>query len=226
MRKQIIASIGLSLLFLLGTSAQAFAGLQSLPGASAPTNQRDKYQTDLYTGAATYSYPLKVPKGTNNLTPDVSLSYDNQSAHALPMYAGSGWQVDRDYIQRDANYTPADATDDKFKLHFKGTTYDLVYNYSDSLFHTKIESHLKIQQFSSGGQGSTGIYWQVTTTNGTIYRFGYASNAELVCNGQSYDGYWNLDQTTDTHGNHIYYTYSNSSGIAYLSQITDLALRN
>src|SRR2546422_4706220 len=139
MKKQIILSIGLSLLFLLGSSAPSFAVLQALPAASEPANQRDKYQTDLFTGAATYSYPIKVPKGTDNLTPDVSLSYDNQSSHNLPMHAGIGWEVNRDYIQRDVNFTPSDTSDDKFKLHFKGTTYDLVYNSSDSLFHTKIE---------------------------------------------------------------------------------------
>jgi YD repeat-containing protein len=219
MKKQIITSICLSLLFLLGSSSPSFAVLQALPAASEPVNHRDKYQTDRFTGAATYSYPIKVPKGTNNLTPDVSLSYDNQAVHALPMHAGIGWQVDRDYIQRDVNYTPSNTSDDKFKLHFKGATYDLVYNSSDSLFHTAIESHLKIQQYLNGGQGSTGVYWQVTTTDGTIYRFGYASNSEFVCNGQSYDGYWNLDQVTDIHGNHIYYTYTNSSGVAYLNQI-------
>src|SRR6266700_4833588 len=104
MKKQIISSIGISLLFLLGSSAQSFADLQAIPGAVAPANQRDKYQTDLFTGGATYSYPIKLPKGTDNLTPDISLSYDNQGAYSLPMHAGIGWEVNRDYIQRDVNF--------------------------------------------------------------------------------------------------------------------------
>ncbi len=219
MKRQVIVSFFVVSLFFLGSSVQALAAVETLPGAPAPTNQRDKFQADLFTGSSTYSYPIKVPKGTDDQTPAVSLSYNNQGNHDPSMFAGVGWQVDRDFIQRDVNYTPGDTSDDKYKLHFKGSTYDLVYNASDSLFHTKIESHLKIQQFLSGGQGSTGAYWQVTTTDGTVYRFGYASNSEFGCNGQSYDGYWNLDQVTDIHGNHIYYTYTSSSGVAYLSQI-------
>src|SRR6266487_3038820 len=220
MKKQVIVSSFIALLFLFGSTVQVNAALQALPGEPMPTNQRDKFQTDLFSGSSTYSYPIKVPNGTDNLTPSVSLSYNNQGAHDLSMFSGMGWQVDRDYVQRDVNYTPSDTSDDKYKLHFKGATYDLVYNSSDSLFHTKIESHLKVQQFLSGGQGSTGMYWQVTTTDGTIYRFGYASGSEFGCNGQSYDGYWNLDQVTDIHSNHIYYSYTSSSGAAYLSQIT------
>jgi len=219
MKKQFIIVSVISLLFFLGSYSPSFAAMQTIPGSSAPANQRDRYQTDLFTGSATYSYPVQVPKGTNDLTPDVSLSYSSSGVHDLSAHIGAGWEVSRDYVQRDVNFTPSDTSDDKFKLHFKGAMYDLVYNSSDSLYHTKIESNLKIQQFTTGGQGTTGIYWQVTTTDGTVYRFGYASNSEFVCNGQSYDGYWNLDQATDTHGNHIYYTYTSSTGASYLSQI-------
>src|SRR5260221_13022720 len=133
MKRLIITSIFIAALFFFGSSGHTFADLQALTGPNAPANQRDKFNTDLFTGSATNSYPIKVPKGTDNLTPDVSLSYDNLGAHSLPMHAGIGWEVNRDYIQRDVNYTPSSTSDDKYKLHFKGTTYDLVYNSSDSL---------------------------------------------------------------------------------------------
>src|SRR5581483_2185733 len=100
----------------------------------------------LFTGTAQYSYPIKVPQGTNDLTPDVSLAYESSATHGLISKFGVGWELSQDYIQRDVNNTPSDTSDDKYKLHFGGQMYDLVYNSTDSLFHTKIESHLKIQQ--------------------------------------------------------------------------------
>src|SRR5207249_3577174 len=41
----------------------------------------------------------------------------------------------------------------------------------------------------------------------------------LLCNGRSYDSYWNVDQVTDIHSNNIYYSYTSSNGVAYLSQV-------
>src|SRR5712691_11576634 len=107
MKKQIIISSFIAALFFLGSSVQVHAALQAVPVGAATGNQRDRFQTDLFTGSSTYSYPVKVPKGTDNLTPDVTLSYDNQGAHGLQMHAGIGWEVNREYIQRDVNYTPS-----------------------------------------------------------------------------------------------------------------------
>src|SRR5579871_1397415 len=216
--KKVIYTI-ISLLCFAVFATPAFANLQAIPGATAPFAQRDKFDTDLFTGSANYSYPIKVPKGTNDLTPNVSLMYNNQGIHDISQFTGAGWELNQDYVQRDVNYTPGTITDDKFNLHFQGSTYDLVYNPSDSLFHTKIESHLKIQQFLTGGQNTTGMYWQVTTQDGTMYRFGYATTSELVCNGQSYDEDWYLDQVQDTHNNHIYYSYTQNNGASYINQI-------
>lgn len=219
MKNIITKSLFFSLLLFLGSVSSASAAMQAIPQKNPPQQPRDKFQTDLFTGAATYNYPINVPKGTNDLTPEVSLSYNNHGVHDTTMQNGLGWQLERDYIQRDVNYTPWLITDDKYRLHFQGSTYDLVYNPTDSLFHTKQESFLKIQQFLTGGQNTTGMYWQVTTTDGTVYRLGFVSNSELLCGGQTYDGYWNVDQVTDTHNNHIYFSYSQSNGVAYLSQI-------
>lgn len=65
----------------MSTASSAFAAMQVIPQKNVPLNQRDKFQTDLFTGAATYSYPIKVPKGTNDLTPQVSLSYNSHGSH-------------------------------------------------------------------------------------------------------------------------------------------------
>src|SRR5258706_7954057 len=105
MKKIITLLFSLALLILVGNWSTAFADLQAVPARNIPTNQRDKFQTDLFTGGATYSTPIQVPKGTNGLTPDVNVSYSSLGIHDANMQTGIGWQIDRDYVQRDVNYT-------------------------------------------------------------------------------------------------------------------------
>jgi hypothetical protein len=46
--------------FLVNVSP-ALAALAPLPAARSPFHLRDRFETDLFTGGAVYSYPLKVP---------------------------------------------------------------------------------------------------------------------------------------------------------------------
>lgn len=218
MKKRIGASVVIFLALFLSSFSSAFAALRAESILMSPFNQRDRFDTDLFSGSATYSYPIKIPDGTNDLTPDVSLSYNSAGARDLNMRNGIGWQLTQDYVERDVNFTPDSTGDDKYKLHFRGGVYDLIYVASENRYHTKTESFLNIQKLT-GGQNDQADYWQVITQDGTKYRFGYQSQSELVCNGRSYISLWNLDQATDTHNNNIYFTYSESTGVSYLSQI-------
>jgi hypothetical protein len=148
------------LLFLTTVSPTLAQSLQSHPAARSPLFLRDRFDTDLFTGGAVYAYPLKVPKGTNDLTPEVSLNYNSLGARDFNSYAGMGWQVNRNYIERDINFTPITSHDDTFKLHFNDGVYDLVFVPTENRFHTKIESYLHIQRLP-GGQTQLGDYWQV-----------------------------------------------------------------
>lgn len=216
--KNFLLGFILSISFLLFPIDVILAALPPLPVPRTPLNQRDRFQTDLFSGSANYSFPLNVPKGTNDLTPEVTLSYSSSGVQDLKTYLGIGWQLNMDYIERDINYSPGNTSDDSFKLHFKGSIYDLVYVSGESRYHTKTESNLNIQKLT-GGSNDYGDYWQVITPDGTKYRFGYATGTELVCNGRSYVASWNLDLITDTHDNKIYYSYLEDNGISYLSQI-------
>lgn len=149
MKKIIITLLSL-LLFVTAVTSAVAALKTSDPYIPMPNNQRDKFQTDLFTGAATYSYPIKVPKGTNDLTPNIGLSYNNMGVRDNISSPGIGWQVNRDFIERDVNFTPGDTSDDKFKLHFQGGAYDLIYNSTDNTYHTKTETFAKIEKLDSG----------------------------------------------------------------------------
>ncbi len=182
------------------------------------------YQTNLFPGAATYSYPIEVPQGTNGLQPSISISYNSQTAKQRPGILGAGWSLTQNYIYRDVNSTPSNTTDDEFKLILNGGFYDLVYDSSDSLHHTKIESFFRIQNLT-GAPNTYGTYWVVTTKEGTQFRFGYNTDSELASNtGRNYALRWSLDQVQDTHDNKIFYSYSENpntmdNGTSYISQI-------
>ena len=101
MKNRFFATLSLSLLLFLTSVSPALAALQSHPAARSPLFLHDRFDTDLFTGGAVYTYPINVPKGTNNLTPVVSLNYNSLGARDFNTYAGMGWQLTRDYIERE-----------------------------------------------------------------------------------------------------------------------------
>lgn len=113
-------------------------------------NLQGTYATALWPGAATYSYPIEVPSGTNGLVPSLSISYNHQSTLGRPSIIGAGWSLSENYITRDVNYTFSNVNNDKFKLVLNGQVYDLIYDTSDSRWHTEIESYLYIKNISYG----------------------------------------------------------------------------
>jgi len=214
MKKSALKIVLFTLILFLVAFAPASAALRAEPVTRSPLGQVDRYDTDLFTGGVVYSYPINIPKGTNDLTPEVSLSYNSHGARDLSKFTGAGWKLSQDFIERDINFSPTNLSDDKYRLHFQSGVYDLVFVPADNRYHTKTESYLNIQKLS-GGQNERGEYWQVITQDGTKYRFGYQSQSELMCGGRDYISRWFIDEVTDTNNNHIFYTYFDSLGTTY-----------
>lgn len=167
-----------------------------------------KYSTNLFPGAATYSYPIEVPKGTNNLQPSISISYNSQSVKQRPSILGAGWSLTQSYIYRDVNFTPSNLTDDEFKLILNGASYDLIFDKNDGFYHTEAETFSKIQNLSNVSNAFN-LYWFITLKDGTQLRLGYNIDSELTSNtGYNYSLKWSLDQIEDTHNNKVFYSYS------------------
>ncbi len=79
------------------------------------------FQTDHFTGAATYSLPLDVPPGPGGFQPDLSLSYNSASVDGANLmtqagWAGMGWSMDVGAILRDQHGTSDSLIDDTFSL--------------------------------------------------------------------------------------------------------------
>src|SRR3989344_2371998 len=78
------------------------------------------YNTDLFTGSASYSYPIEAAPGVNGLEPSISLSYNHHGALSPLSLLGNGWAVTSSYIYRDRNYTASNTGDDIFKIVLNG----------------------------------------------------------------------------------------------------------
>ncbi len=109
---------------------------------------KNNFMVNSFSGAATYSYSLSIPPGTNGLQPVVSVYYNSHSVGQRPGILESGWTLSESYIQRDTNYTVKNTTDDEFILILEGVSYDLIHNKTNNRFHTKIESFMHIQNIS------------------------------------------------------------------------------
>ena len=158
-----------------------------------------QYATSMFPGAATYTYPVEVPKGVNGLQPVVFLSYNSQKTKTRPGIVGAGWSLNQDLIYRDVNFTPGDSSDDKYLLVLDNNLYELIY--FDGMYHTEVDYWFRIENFTD--------YWLVTKQDGTQYRFGYNNDSRLESNNnQTYAVKWFLDQVQDTHSNRASYSYA------------------
>ena len=161
------------------------------------------YSTNLFTGAASFSYGLKVPPGTNGLSPNINLNYNHHHSN-FGGSLGNGWSLPKNYIYRDTNGTLSSSEDDILKIHFGGTYSKLVYTGSE--YKTESENYWRIEKKDTG-KNEKGIYWVLTTKDGTKYRFGYREDSELVSNQENFVSVWSLDLIKDTHNNTIVYNY-------------------
>jgi len=178
------------------------------------------YQTDLFTGTASYSYEIRVPPGRNGLKPQLFINYNHHQTF-LKSELGNAWTLLKNYIYRDINGTLEDISDDFFRLHFNGLDTKLVYIPSENRYHTEIEAFWKIER-KNGGDNDKKEYWTLKTKDGTTYRFGYNKNSEFASNQENFTSIWSLDLIKDTHNNKIEYFYNenlNSDYYPYLNTI-------
>src|SRR3989344_7444241 len=75
--------------------------INPLKNTKVSIQSKGEFKNDLFTGAATYSYPIEVPPGTNGLQPEISINYNSQNYLKYPNILGSGWGLSESYIERE-----------------------------------------------------------------------------------------------------------------------------
>lgn len=169
-------------------------------------------------GGATYSIPIKVPKGIGDMQPSLALVYNSQSGNSGIM--GSGWSITTgSAVTRTANTIYNDnkvnavelSGNDKFMLD--GGRLILTsgsYGAANSAYRTEVETFKDI--IANGTLGNGPASFTVKDQNGWTYEYGTTANSRVLGEGSSTPYQWLLAKVTDLNGNYISYEYSNTPG--------------
>ncbi|WP_167881824.1 RHS repeat-associated core domain-containing protein [Leptospira bouyouniensis] len=154
-------------------------------------------------GLPTISYPIFVPKGTGNLTPEIILTYNPKSTGSI---VGDGWQLSGiDTIRRDSSFGIRRTADDSFysdeigRLIKSQTISNGYFAYEDS------KDSLRVVGSSAceGGPCS----WERKTGTGVSFEYGnivrYAENSNV-------GKLWTVSRVFDRNGNEISINYDQS----------------
>jgi len=156
------------------------------------------------TGSANYSIPIKLPPGTNGLSPSLSVNYSSQAGNSL---LGMGWNIggisaitrSQENIYNDNGVNPVRmsrkifALDGNRLISSGGTTY-----------HSEQETYNRITSQGSTGNGPS--WFRVESKNGMTFEYGNTADSKFHPQNNNPEVVsWYLSKVYDNYGN--YYTY-------------------
>ena len=166
---------------------------------------------DTFSGSLIYKYPIVLPPGRNNLTPDLELTYNSGVAINDSVF-GYGWSISIPYIERinrkgsDKLYSRND-----FSSSLSG---ELVAKTGTTTYTAKIEDGSFLNYVRVGNA------WVVTDKQGTRYTFGSTTASRLDNASTTSEIYkWMVDEIRDTNDNFIRFEYSKDQNQIYPSSI-------
>lgn len=168
------------------------------------------FNTQLNTGTSQDKLNFSLPTGRNQVTPELSITYDSGYGNGL---VGIGRRLSMPYIQRQTvdGLPSYDASNPDVFVNHEGQ--ELVHIGSNE-YRAKIEGQfVKYQKLPDG--------WRMTLANGSVWLLGQNSNAQHHDKSGNKVFQWFIESMTDTNGNRINYHYDSldSSQAVYLTQI-------
>ncbi len=154
-------------------------------------------QTDLFTGAATVSYPIPTPPGAGGLATQLALTFNSASRADDSGYTsvvGAGWKLSVDSYGAQTAWV-AGSPPPVWRVD--GTTYD--------------EAPDSLRQAPDWRRVKQGEYVYLYRPDGTTYQFAEALH-DFWCEGTTLKWRaetWALQKVTDALGNTIEYQYDN-----------------
>lgn len=223
-----------------GSSPRAAGGSGSSPrglgfqGPNAVGSGFNSVQSDKFTGAFSYSVPIKVPPGRNGMEPSLALLYRSSSSHS---WLGEGWDLNPGRIERSTKYgvpkynspenppandgdpfTPLDNPDEFSYATSAGgseltfTTTETINSDVCGIYYSIIDSGEFTRFIHHPGAQPGGGYWEALMKNGHKERFG-SDSGSAITHPTSGTLSWGLDQELDINGNKITYTYDHPLGL-------------
>ncbi|MGH8221366.1 MAG: SpvB/TcaC N-terminal domain-containing protein, partial [Woeseiaceae bacterium] len=158
-------------------------------------------------GAATYTIPVTLVPGRNELQPSVTLSYSSSSGNGI---AGVGWNLAAgSSITRCGKTAAQDGATDK--VHFQKSKDRLCldgqrlvavagsYGNSGTEYRTELESFVKVVQI--GDMDGTTTFFTVTHKSGRNDYFGQTADSRHTFSGIAQTYTWKINKSTDPSGN-------------------------
>ncbi|GAA1312185.1 RHS repeat-associated core domain-containing protein [Saccharothrix xinjiangensis] len=218
------------------------------------------------TGEFTWNYSMRVPPSLGGPTPSLALSYSSSSvdgrmaaSNNQPSWIGEGFEFANNFIERKYKSCSEDMEDgalntvktgdrcwatDNATLSMEGRAGELIKDGTNpNRWHLRNDDGTFVERRTGAGNGvHGGEHWVVTTTTGTQYWFGRATQSTLAvpvagnhagepCKAGTFaasfctQAYrWNLDHVVDLHDNTMTYTYGKETNkYARNGSTTDLA---
>ncbi len=200
-----------------------FSSFQLSDGSAPTVNflpSLQGFQESLFTGGASYNYPIELPPGPGGLKPSLALSYsssgmDGQGGMNLSRpaeWVGRGWSLDTGSV---AVNRYGDEQVPYYSIVLNGQSFDVVG--TPTGWRIASESFLRVEQiYISDRYGNSAwkqYRWKVWGKDGTIYEFNEDAWWAWDCNASAthwveQEAYkWVLSKVTDVHGNTITYNY-------------------
>jgi len=174
-------------------------------------------------GAATYTIPIRAPRGPNGLQPHISLVYNSQRGNG---YMGVGWSVagissiyrcNLTYAHDQTAGPVALTTSDGLCLD--GQRLSPITDVPDeagATYRTEVSNLDTVTAYGAAGNGPA--YFLVYGSDGTEYEYGNTSTSQVLADGSVLQ--WCLDRVTDTSGNTMTISYNIATESAVPSTIS------
>lgn len=189
------------------------------PNPTAGIQQMEAPSANAY-GTLALDYPLELPDGRNDMTPELSISYNHESGGG---WLGLGWDLGVSSISIDTRWgVPRydNATETETYL-YDGNMLSPVAHRSfaearsaEKVFHERVEQDFK--KIIRHGDAPTNYWWEITDKSGRQYFYGgspttgFDANATLTTDVGNI-AQWNISEIRDVYDNSIKYIYDQVS---------------
>jgi RHS repeat-associated protein len=191
----------------MGSGGSSIPAIQINGVAGFNLGVLQSFQSDPFTGKATFSLPISVPAGRKGMQPNIALSYASGSGNGL---LGVGWSLELGSIERSTKrgvpkYDPSDT----FIFNSGGAQSELV-NIGGNVYRPKIEG--AFSKFVFDGSG-----WLLIDKTGSKYYFGQDDASRQGSPSGTFK--WCLSKAVDLHGNYLALTYTKDQNQIYPESI-------
>lgn len=180
------------------------------------------------TGGATYSIPIKVPGGVGGFQPHLAIIYNSQAGNGV---AGYGTSISglssitrgvKDIFHDGTANGIAFGADDA--LYLNGVRLILVSGtagQNGAVYNPESDPYTQVTVHGNCSSTTNNIWYEVLSSDGTTYRFGYDDNSCLSYSKGTSDRIysWYVCHAEQPTGNHMTYTYQKENNCIYLNRI-------